>query len=71
MERIRLLSASGLKLEVIRTLLPCMHGDEPVFEPCDDVRDTLRRELDKLDRKLDEIAESRSIVIRFLDGIGD
>ncbi|WP_353191176.1 MerR family transcriptional regulator [Pandoraea pnomenusa] len=75
--RIRLLSASGLKIESIRLLLPCMVGsgdaDDPAtgttFQPCDDVREVLRREIDKLDAKLRDLGESRQIVASFLSGI--
>ena len=70
-ERIRLLSASGLKLDAIRVLLPCMRPDQAGFERCDEVRDALRRELDKLDQKLHELGESRSIVARFLESIDE
>jgi DNA-binding transcriptional MerR regulator len=68
-ERIRLLSASGLKLDAVRVLLPCMQEGGPGFQPCEEVRQALRRELGKLDEKLQELARSRSIVARFLAGL--
>jgi len=68
-ERIRLLSASGLKLDAVRVLLPCMQEGGPGFQPCEEVRQALRRELGKLDEKLQELARSRSIVARFLAGV--
>ncbi|ATE58737.1 MerR family transcriptional regulator [Thauera sinica] len=67
--RIRLLSASGLKLDTIRVLLPCMRGDQPAFEPCQEVRDALRQEVEKLDEKLRDLTESRRIVASYLDGL--
>lgn len=67
--RIRLLSASGLKVGTIRVLLPCMRGDAPVFEPCAEVREALRREAEALDGKLRDLGESRRIVGRYLAGL--
>jgi len=70
--RIRLLSASGLKIDSIRMLLPCMvgaAGDGAAFQPCDDVRDILRGEVEKLDAKLRDLGESRHIVASFLSDI--
>jgi len=65
--RIRLLGASGLTVEAIRRLLPCMRtGDGPLFEGCDEIRETLRQaireavgraiseELARVHRELDE-----------------
>jgi DNA-binding transcriptional MerR regulator len=71
---IRLLSASGLKVETIRHLLPCMRPEPgPLFEACDEIRDTLRGALDELDSQLRTLGESRAIVagyLRGLDGTG-
>ncbi|MEG0922185.1 MAG: MerR family transcriptional regulator [Comamonas sp.] len=64
--RIRLLSASGLKVEAIRVLLPCMVDDQASFMPCDEIRTTLCSELKKLDEKIQNLAESRRIVAQFL-----
>ncbi|WP_200231399.1 MerR family DNA-binding transcriptional regulator [Rubrivivax gelatinosus] len=68
-QRIRLLSASGLKIETIRVLLPCMLDGQPAFAPCQDVRDALRREVQKLDAKLRDLAQSREIVASYLSGV--
>ncbi|WP_087721894.1 MerR family transcriptional regulator [Pandoraea sp. PE-S2T-3] len=65
-QRIRVLSAAGLKIDTIRVLLPCMRGDQPLFERCDDIVDALSQEVEKLDRKLDELTESRRLVARYL-----
>ncbi len=67
--RIRLLSASGLKIDTIRVLLPCMRGDQPAFEPCQEIVDALRHEIEILDEKLRDLGESRSIVAGYLDGL--
>lgn len=68
-QRIRLLSASGLKIETIRVLLPCMIDGQPAFEPCQDVRDALRHEVRKLDEKLRDLGQSRRIVANFLRAV--
>lgn len=67
--RIRLLSASGLKIDTIRVLLPCMRGDQPAFEPCQEIVDVLRHEIEILDGKLRDLGESRRIVAGYLDGL--
>jgi DNA-binding transcriptional MerR regulator len=67
--RIRMLSASGLKIETIRVLLPCMLGEQPTFEPCREVRAALSREVEKLDDKLRDLGESRQIVSSYLQSL--
>ncbi len=67
--RIRLLSTSGLKIDAIRVLLPCMVDAREVFMPCDEIRATLRGELDKLEQKIHALMESRSVVAQFLIGL--
>jgi len=67
--RIRMLSASGLKLETIRVLLPCMFGEQPRFKPCNAVRAALRREVERLDSKLRDLGESRQLVASYLEGL--
>lgn len=68
-QHIRLLSTSGLKIETIRALLPCLQGGQPAFIPCQKVRAALRDELVKLDEMLHSLNESRRIVVRFLDAL--
>lgn len=67
--RIRLLSESGLKLNAIRVLLPCMVEGPAVFDSCEEIRVTLREEVAKLDEKLRGLTESRRIVASFLAGL--
>ncbi len=66
-QRIRLLSAAGLKLDTIRVLLPCISVDDASFQACDEIREALRHELTSLDRKLADLGESRRIVASYLD----
>ncbi|MCQ9617364.1 MerR family transcriptional regulator [Paenalcaligenes niemegkensis] len=62
-QRIQLLSASGLEIETIRVLL-CMVDDQPAFEPCQEGRIALRKEV----KKLRDLSESRQIVVSYLSG---
>lgn len=68
-QRIRMLSAAGLKIETIRILLPCILDNQPRFEPCQQVRAALRQEVEKLDERLRDLGESRTIVASFLSGV--
>ena len=68
-QRIRMLSAAGLKISSIRLLLPCVLGEKPVFHPCDQARALLRGEVEKLDVRLRELSETREVVVRLLNAI--
>lgn len=64
--RIRQLNESGLKLNAIRILLPCMVDGPATFEPCDEIRSVLTEELAQLEKKLRDLKESRNIVASYL-----
>ncbi len=68
-QRIRLLNDSGLKIETIRILLPCIQDNQPRFEPCKEVRAALRQAVDKMDTKLHDLSKSRQIIARFLNDV--
>ncbi|AOI61667.1 MerR family transcriptional regulator [Burkholderia diffusa] len=68
-QRIRALSAAGLKISSIRLLLPCVLGEKPVFHPCVQARALLRDEVEKLDTRLRELSETRKVVARLLDAV--
>lgn len=68
-QHIRLLGASGLTVETMRVLLPCMRGEQPTFEPCSAVRAALHREMEQLDGRLRDLTESRRIVAGFLGSL--
>lgn len=68
-QRIKLLSESGIKLDAVKVLLPCMVDGPEVFDLCDDIVATLREEVRRLDQKLDALTESRRIVANFLAGL--
>jgi DNA-binding transcriptional MerR regulator len=60
--RIRLLGAAGLTLETIRQILPCVRNDRPEFEPCDEMRAILRREVKAMNAKIEGLDESRQVL---------
>ncbi|BDD91204.1 MerR family transcriptional regulator [Pandoraea cepalis] len=68
-QRIRTLSAAGLKISSIRLLLPCVLGEKPVFHPCVEARALLRGEVEKLDVRLRELSETREVVARLLNAV--
>lgn len=65
-KRIRMLSDAGLKLDVIRTLLPCVLNDLPELELCDEVRATLTREIGGLDERIACLQSSRQVLAGYL-----
>lgn len=67
--RIRHLNESGLKLNAIRILLPCMVDNPATFEPCDEIRSVLTEELAQLEKKLRDLQESRDIVAGYLTSL--
>ncbi|VEE61389.1 Copper export regulator [Shewanella putrefaciens] len=66
LERIKLLSSAGMKLGTILQFLPCVRGERPVFEPCDDLRKLLHEQIRAADEKAAKLAESRKILDSFL-----
>ncbi len=65
---IRNLNEAGIKLNNIRSLLPCISGEEnkPQFVGCPEVKAVLQKELKNLDIKLRELSDSRNAVAGFL-----
>ena len=67
--RIRRLLAAGLSTDVIRGVLPCVDGDEPIeLELCPDLVHTLRRELAEIDARIGQLQCSRSALAGYLPG---
>jgi len=64
--RIRTLSDAGLKLDTIRTLLPCVLNDRPELELCDEVRATLTHEIDAIEGRIACLESSRDILAGYL-----
>jgi len=70
-ERIRLLGSAGMTLATIRQFLPCVRGEGPVFEPCDELRDVLKEQIRLADLKTEKLAQSRKVLESFLLEIGE
>ncbi|BDU39332.1 putative transcriptional regulator, MerR family [Vibrio nigripulchritudo SOn1] len=66
LERIKLLSAAGMKLTTMLEFLPCLRGDRPVLEPCDELRNLLHEQIRVANEQVAKIAESRKILENFL-----
>lgn len=67
--RIRQLADAGLTIDAMHVLLPCIISPEPRFHPCDKLRARLAGELSKLDRKLEDIRQSRRMIAGYLDSL--
>ncbi|MCU5783599.1 MerR family transcriptional regulator [Alcanivorax balearicus MACL04] len=65
-ERIKLLGSGGMTLATIREFLPCVRGEGPVFEPCDELRTVLHEQIRLADQKAEKLAQSRRILRNFL-----
>jgi len=68
-ERIKLLGAAGLTLATIHRFLPCVRGEGPVFEPCDELRNVLREQIQLSNEKVEKLAQSRNVLERFLQEV--
>lgn len=64
--RIRTFSEAGLKLDAIRTLLPCVLNDSPELVLCDEVRATLTREIGGIAQRIAALESSRAILSGYL-----
>jgi DNA-binding transcriptional MerR regulator len=67
--RIRGLLAAGLSTDVIRTVLPCVGGAEPLeMDLCPELVRTLRRELAEMDARIGELQRTRGTLAAYLPG---
>jgi DNA-binding transcriptional MerR regulator len=65
--RIRALLAAGLSTEVIRDVLPCVVGGDPIeMDLCPDLVRTIRRELAQMDARIGELQCTRSTLAGYL-----
>lgn len=69
MNRIKLLGSAGMTLTTIRQFLHFIRGEGPVFEPCDELRTTLRKQILRVEDSAAKLAESRAVLKRFLTDI--
>lgn len=65
-ERIKLLGSAGMTLATIRQFAPCIRGDGRIFEPCDELRETLRGHLRLMDQKADKLLQHRRVLEKFI-----
>lgn len=65
-ERIKLLGSAGMTLATIQQFLPCVRGEGPIFEPCDELRNVLHEQILLADQKAAKLAQTRSILQSFL-----
>ncbi|MFI7440765.1 MerR family transcriptional regulator [Nonomuraea indica] len=68
--KVRALLNAGLTTEVIRVVLPCTVGDQPEFDWCADLRALMDRELEAMDRRIDDLRRSRGTLAGYLAGPG-
>ncbi|WP_397459194.1 MerR family transcriptional regulator [Pseudomonas asplenii] len=68
---IRQLASAGLRLESLRVVLPCVVDDAPKFHPCSAVRASLRKELDRIDGQLNDLAYSRRLLAEMVEQVED
>jgi DNA-binding transcriptional MerR regulator len=59
-------SDAGLKLDAIRTLLPCVLNDTSELELCDEVRATLAREIGSIEERIARLQSSRDVLGGYL-----
>ncbi|MGP3976282.1 MerR family transcriptional regulator [Streptomyces sp. 8N114] len=64
--QIRALLRAGLSTEVIRTVLPCVRGEQPVIHWCAELRDILNGELAAMDERIDALQRSRGTLADLL-----
>lgn len=68
-KRIKTLGACGMTLPVIQQFLPCAIDGRGAFEPCDELRSILQHHVEDVDRRMDALAESRTLLSALLDEI--
>ncbi|MFI8851143.1 MerR family transcriptional regulator [Streptomyces sp. 891-h] len=66
--QIRALLRAGLSTEVIRTVLPCARGEQPVLHWCAELREILNGELSAMEERIDALERSRGKLAGLLDG---
>jgi DNA-binding transcriptional MerR regulator len=67
--RIRMLGAAGITLDTIQRLLPCVKNTNPDFQPCNDLRQILARQVGLIDERIETLSRSRAILAGFLSSV--
>lgn len=65
-KQIKMLGAAGMTLSTIRQFLPCALDERPIFEPCDELKSTLRQQINLVDERIGKLAESRGALVNIL-----
>lgn len=65
-ERIKLLGSAGMTLATIKQFAGCIRGEGRIFEPCDELRETLREQVRLVDQKAEKLMQSRRVLERFM-----
>lgn len=68
-ERIKLLGSAGMTLATIRQFAECIRGEGRIFEPCDELRETLREQLQQIEQKTAKLQQSRSVLEKFIHDV--
>ena len=66
-DRIRMLSNAGMTLPVIREFLPCSLEERQAFEPCDELKAKLSRQIAAIDAQSRRLAQSRELLTSLLE----
>lgn len=65
-ERIKLLGSAGMTLATIKQFASCIRGDGRIFEPCDELRTTLRDHLRLIEQKAEKLLQHRTVLEKFI-----
>lgn len=65
-KRIKMLGAAGMTISTIRQFLPCALDERPILEPCDELKSTLRRQIQLVDERIGKLTESRGALASLL-----
>lgn len=65
-ERIKMLGASGMTLPMIQKFLPCALDTGSEFEPCDELSEILRQQIDRVGEKIQRLEECRALLSTLL-----
>ncbi len=65
--RIRILTKAGLNLQAISLLLPCISVEQLDVDPCEQVIDSLKNELDNINKKIENLQISQQYLSDYLN----
>ncbi|NWK74852.1 MerR family transcriptional regulator [Acinetobacter cumulans] len=67
LRRIRILTKAGLTLQAISLLLPCISVEQLDVDPCEQVIDSLKNELDNINKKIENLQISQQYLSDYLN----